>query len=76
VLIHLLKKFGIVLVLAVGAIWGFIRKRIGLKKEQSEQQPTQSDQPEQSEQLAQSDQPEQSEQPEQDQANDNSKVKL
>ena len=76
VLIPLLKKFGIVLVLAVGAIWGFIRKRIGLKKEQSEQQPTQSDQPEQSEQLAQSDQPEQSEQPEQDQANDNSKVKL
>ncbi|WP_442602290.1 DUF2167 domain-containing protein [Paenibacillus sp. KN14-4R] len=45
-LIPLLKKFGIVIVLAGGAIWGFIRKRTGLKKEQSEQ-PTQSEQSEQ-----------------------------
>ena len=76
VLIPLLKKFGIVLVLAVGAIWGFIRKKIGLKKEQSEEQTTQSEQPEQSEQSAQSEQPEQSEQPAQDQENDRSKVNL
>ncbi|QPQ30383.1 DUF2167 domain-containing protein [Lysinibacillus sp. JNUCC-51] len=76
VLIPLLKKFGIVLVLAVGAIWGFIRKKIRLKKEQSEEQPTQSEQPEQSEEPAQSEQPEQSEQPAQDQENDRSKVNL
>ncbi|MEY9977608.1 DUF2167 domain-containing protein [Lysinibacillus sp. RC79] len=63
VLIPLLKKFGIVLVLAVGAIWGFIRKKLGLKKEQSEQP-------------AQSEQPEQSEQPAQDQTSDSSKVNL
>ncbi|WP_427107993.1 DUF2167 domain-containing protein [Lysinibacillus xylanilyticus] len=76
ILIPLLKKFGIVLVLAVGAIWGFIRKKTGLKKEQSEEQPTQSEQPEQSEQPAQSDQLEQSEQQEKDQTNDRSKVNL
>ncbi|MEY9974766.1 putative membrane-anchored protein [Lysinibacillus sp. RC46] len=71
VLIPLLKKFGIVLVLAVGAIWGFIRKKLGMKKEQSEQQPTQSEQTEQSEQ---SELPAQSEQTAQDQASERSKV--
>ncbi|MFJ8459404.1 DUF2167 domain-containing protein [Lysinibacillus xylanilyticus] len=62
VLIPLLKKFGIVFVIAGGAIFGFIRRRIGSKKEQSEEQPTQL------EQLAES------EQPAQDQESDRSKV--
>ncbi len=72
VLIPLLKKFWIVLVLVGGAVWGIIRKKIGLKKEQSEQQLTQSEQPVQSEQ--QPTQSEQPEQPVQDQASDRSKV--
>jgi len=62
VLIPLLKKFGIVFVIVGGAIFGFIRRRIGSKKEQSEEQPTQP------EQLAES------EQPAQDQESDRSKV--
>lgn len=62
IILPLLKKFWIVLVLAGGAIWAFIRKKIGLKNEQSEQQPTQSEQQEQSEQ------------PAQDQASERSKV--
>jgi uncharacterized membrane-anchored protein len=40
----LLKKFGVVIVVAGGAIWAFIRKRLGLKEKQSEQ-PTQPEQP-------------------------------
>lgn len=62
IILPLLKKFWIVLVLAVGAIWAFIRKKLGLKNEQSEQQPTQLEQQEQSEQ------------PAQDQASERSKV--
>lgn len=61
ILLPLLKKFGIIIVLAVGAIWGFIRKRMGLKKEQPEQA-------EHSEELPI--QAEQSEQPAQDQNKD------
>ncbi|MGE7945473.1 DUF2167 domain-containing protein [Lysinibacillus sp. NPDC093688] len=74
ILIPLLKKFGIIIVVAVGAIWGFIRKKSGLKKEQSEEQSTQSEQPEQSEQPTQSEQPAQSEQTAQDQETDKQKV--
>ncbi|KOP78729.1 hypothetical protein AMS59_11140 [Lysinibacillus sp. FJAT-14745] len=68
VLIPLLKKFWIVLLLFGGAIWGFIRKKLGMKKEQSEQQQEQSEQPAESEQTVQS------EQPAQDQASERSKV--
>jgi len=67
VLIPLLKKFGIVIVIAGGAIWGFVRRRIGLKKAQSEEQPTQSEQPEQ---------PAQSEQPSQDENKEIDKQKV
>ncbi|UPW81662.1 DUF2167 domain-containing protein [Lysinibacillus sp. Ag94] len=65
IILPLLKKFWIVLVLAVGAIWAFIRKKLGLKKEQSELQSEQSEQPAQSQQQ---------EQPEQDPASERSKV--
>ncbi|MCR8642765.1 DUF2167 domain-containing protein [Paenibacillus sp. N1-5-1-14] len=54
-LLPLLKKFGILIVVAGAAIWGFIRKRLGLKKKQSEEptEPEQSEQPAQDQEIDQ-----------------------